>query len=124
MQTATEKLREKCAQVGLELKDLTSILDVPKTSVDYYWSLGERSYKGEYLPTDKPWLLRLKDVLVDRGLSREEAEELFGMQRSEDLRAIRELLLKIDSKVDRISDDLERRIDSIERRVKPPDDKH
>lgn len=82
------RLREVCAQYGIDQADLAHEVNLPLTSLNYYFS--DSGFKGQYLPRNKLWSEPLRKALMARGLPPEEAAALFGMHADSEMRRLQE----------------------------------
>lgn len=73
---AAERLKVLCEREGLALRELARELNVPVSTLQHYWGPG--GYKGEKLPTNKPYLKALREVLMTKLIDRRpEVVDLF-----------------------------------------------
>ncbi len=96
--TSPSVLRDVALRHGLTLAQLTAELSrsvkTSKSTVQYYWQGDDKN--GGRLIGRKPWFRQAREVLMARGMTPEEAEDLFGAQRLTDLHEINERLRQIE----------------------------
>lgn len=106
-------LKRISQRVGLELEPLRKAtaqkagLELSITSLQYYWD--DKRYKGGVIPENKPWRDALREILMARGMTPEEARELFGnYYDGSEMSELRTAIQRLEQKLDVIVNALER----------------
>lgn len=75
-------LKRVALELGYNLPDLVRALnkeagqELPPTTIQYWW--GDRRNKHQVVPHDKPWREPLRAVLLRKGMTPSQENELFG----------------------------------------------
>ena len=106
--SAAALLRQICRDYEIPQAELARLTGIGPTTLSYYFA--EDGFKGQFLPSEKPWAHRMKSVLKDMGVPDTKIASLFGILATDakiesleaDIEELRRLVVRLASDIESI----------------------